>query len=236
MKIIIKRIICFFLGHNPILSDSFPFDDGAEVVKCERCNLVLSMFPRKIDKCRGHQIIVILISLLLTSISFAQELRYNKDGSVDLHFPTTAEWENHKQKILLQDKQLTVLDSAVNYSYKPTITRQGLLIDTLSYQITLLKKITRIDSLENSSLLNELGKTSKPLFEFEGFYAGVRTGYLFGDTITTKESFVNSLSNNLFLISRAFINVKDFKFIPSLEIPLNTKLRTSFNIELLYHF
>ncbi|GEM_PF-4719397 len=165
----------------------------------------------------------------------AQELRYNIDGSVDLHFPTTAEWEMHKQKILLQNKQLTVLDSAVNYSYKPTIIRQGLLIDTLGYQISTLKRISRIDSLENSSLLNELGK-SKPLFEFEGFYAGVRTGYIFGDSITTKESFINSLSNNLFLISRAFINVKDFKFIPSLEIPLNTKVRTSFNIELLYHF
>jgi len=181
------------------------------------------------------KVYLIFVFIFTISTIFAQELRYNKDGSVDLHFKTTANWEMHKQKILLQDKQLTVLDSAVNYSYKPTITRQGLLIDTLGYQISALKKITRIDSLENSSLLNELGK-SKPLFEFEGFYAGVRTGYIFGDTITTKESFINSLSNNLFLISRAFINVKDFKFIPSLEIPLNTKLRTSFNIELLYHF
>jgi hypothetical protein len=167
--------------------------------------------------------LLLILFLLISQLAFGQLIIiHNSNGSVDWHFPTEAEAEAFKQKILFQDKDLQTKDSLIKEVYKPTIEIQKLRIDTLHYAISKYKDIVKRDSVQNAYILGEYineNTKSKPLIEWLGFYAGAGTGYYLSDTLL-KSTIGNSLFDNIFISGTGYLRISNFMLSGEMRVPL----------------
>ena len=172
----------------------------------------------------------LLLTILLLTLSvncFSQlKIIHNSNGSVDWHFPTEAEAEDFKQKVLFQDKDFQTLDSTVKYSLKPAIERgkkaenelDSALKDCRKSGIEANNRITRLQSE-----LIDVGTKRTPLIEWIGFYVGAGTGYVFADSVIGKETIINNLWNNISIQGTGYLRIKDFMLTGSFGIPFRSK-------------
>jgi hypothetical protein len=177
----------------------------------------------------------LLIILFLTGVSYGQEIRYNKDGSVDLHFKTKEDWESHKKTIIFLNEDVKTKDSLITYYYKPFVAKQEQIINnrdtTLVYYKSLSEgRSSQIKMLEQK--LMDFQPKPEPFFKWIGFYTGILTSYNVADSVINKETIVNALWNNLAVSGRGIVKVGDFMLTPSIIIPLKYKM--SINLEIGY--
>lgn len=169
---------------------------------------------------------IIVAIFLLTNFAKSQEIRYNKDGSVEVIFPTVAQWESYKKGVLFQAKDVETKDSLISEVYVPALVKAEQIIGAKdSALIYRNKEIVNLRD-QNVSLLGEiidLQTVRKPSIEWLGFYVGSGTGYYFADSIISKETIINSLWNSVYLTGRAQIRIKDFMLTGQFDIPLKSK-------------
>jgi hypothetical protein len=171
--------------------------------------------------------LIIITFLLVSTICSAQlKIIHNSNGSVDWHFPTEAEAEAFKQKVLFQDKDLQTADSTIKYSLLPAIEKGKKVENSLDSALKNCKS-AGIEAMNTIGILQseliEIGTKRTPIIEWIGFYAGMGTGYVFADSVIGKETIINNLWNNLGINGRAYIRVKDFMLSGGLEIPFKSK-------------
>ncbi len=172
-------------------------------------------------------ITAMIIFGLLSTLGYAQLTNiHNSNGTVDWHFPTEAEAEAFKQKVLFQDKDFQTLDSTVKYSLKPAIEKGKQVENSLDSALRNCRN-AGIEARNTIGMLQgeliEIGTQRKPLIEWMGFYGGIGTGYVFADSVIGKQTIIDNIWNNLGIHGRAYIRIKDFMLSGGLEIPFRSK-------------
>jgi hypothetical protein len=182
----------------------------------------------------GTMGLMILLFLLFTLSATAQlTIIHNSNGSVDWHFPTEAEAEAFKQKVLFQDKDLQTADSTIKYSLLPAIEKGKKTENSLDSALKECKRSgieahNTIGQLQGE--LIDIGTIRKPLIEWIGFYGGIGAGYVFADSVIGKETIINNLWNNLGVHGRAYVRIKDFMFTGELVKPFRSQFSINFSI------
>ena len=169
---------------------------------------------------------LIVAVFLLTNFARSQEIKYNKDGSVDLHFPTVPQWEAYKRGVLFQSKDIETKDSLISEVYIPALGTADKTIQAIDSALTYRKKENEKIREQLISLQGEiidLQTVRKPVIEWVGFYIGSGTGFHFTDSVISKETMLNTLWNSVYLISRAQLRIKDFMLTGQFDIPLKNK-------------
>ncbi|MFA5404923.1 MAG: hypothetical protein WC358_08320 [Ignavibacteria bacterium] len=138
---------------------------------------------------------------------------------------------------------LTMLDSCekIIKINNAIIEKQDKIIKDDSVEMINKKNQIMILEQKKTELMSAIGNQmkvpaeEKRFLQWQGFFAGLGTGYIFGDTIISKSTFMKSLSDNIFITSKAIVKIKDdFLLIPSLDIPLNKDKRIALKFEFLY--
>jgi len=183
---------------------------------------------------------ICLLFLFITGIVSGQEIRYNADKSVDIHFTTVEAYERFKIKIINVFDEVAVKDSVIQYSLKPAIVDLQKKNKQADSSILYLNK--RLESCEMQQNLfiedvnANINKQTVTGFKWEGLSAGLRTGYLFSDSTFSKNSFVNSITDNISIFCRGAFRINKIIFSGFLDIPFAKSRRTGVMFDVGYIF
>lgn len=170
--------------------------------------------------------LIAILTFITLSGTFSQEIKYNTDNSVDLHFKTTEDWERYKKKIIYMNYDLRECDSILNTVMRPGIAKAQ---EVIKAQDSLVKKydLQIANCKEQVTMLQgeliDIQTKPKPVVEWIGFYVGMSTGYVFADSVIGKETIINNVWNNMGIFGRGYVRIKDFMLTGGLEIPFRSK-------------
>lgn len=170
----------------------------------------------------------LVIILLIASVYFAQaqEIRYNNDGSVDLHFKTVQEWEQYKKKIIFLNYDKKECDSLKSEVYLPTLGKFEKIRLMQDSVIKTNKETLKKCDEQNARLMGDLldlQTKRPPAIEWVGFYAGMGTGYFFVDSVMNKATIVNAMWDNVYFTGKGMIKIDRLMLTGTAEIPIKGK-------------
>lgn len=173
---------------------------------------------------------IFFVLILCAKLGQAQEIKYNTNGSVDLHFGTVGDWEKYRDKIVEKWIDEKVKDSLINAVYLPAIQVAKEQRRQCDSSVMYLKKRLESTEMQVDIMQNAMLESSMPkeegLIEFARFYTGIKTGYIFGDNEINKELFFNSISNNIYINAQFLLSMKKFLIKTILDVPLTRQNKT----------